>query len=696
MQRTQQCTSHSPLHLRRGNVQHYGQSLQPSYVFDGNGSNHVRETLELSLHLPPKHYTLPSPPPETETIEKPHVPARYRRSRNSRGTKEAKRRRDVRRSRRKMAAQMLDEQLSREIDFALSKMDSFPTPPSSVPSPTPVLPMTMYAPVWPTSLPPLPPSPPQMPVMDVRSFSANVNSFLEAHLARSKPSPSMPQTPVIPSWCPPLPCLARKWSGSPIFYDLSSIPEPEEAFRPQREPKLCKELQLWRSNINMKPKQSRFFPALPVPPRAKVKLALAPTACTLHVSEKTSSGTSPAGPITYAAAVKKGIEVDGNGDSKAADSTANIQSIVHIRGPSAANLWNILADPAPCHTNSACDPYLASFKLTSDDDDPYLAAWQGYIDTTEPAQGPFELDGREVPYVHANSLTGHSNEGHQLRYPEELPGMADSAVCFTPLASPPLGLNEMMVDYDIGPPLLNRPRADAQDLADGDRPMSMQHNFDLAEALPVDYIEDVDGGEESLATSDAHFNSECSLFSLGTPPPAQPRAESIISIATFLKMGHARNCWCQDCEADAPLPSPASVSERDVDMDGLSPLVNEKDIEMCELSPLISEKDIDTPELVPFDKLTELDDDWMLYSANGGESSSPDVRSITSTPPASSKMSEGVRAATPMPGRRASAWDDFFPCRPHVTCNSTPVCHVEDPVRFGGSNDFEWEWESEF
>ncbi|TKA75802.1 hypothetical protein B0A55_06394 [Friedmanniomyces simplex] len=679
MQRDQQNASPTPILLRRSHARHQEHSYQPSFAFGSNGPTHFGESPDLSVHLPQRHSSnrfevlaLPSPP-ETDDVKEFHVPSRYRRSRNSRGTKEAKRRRDTRRSRRKMAAQMLDEQLSRDIDFALSRVNGFPTPPSSVPSPIPALSTDRATPVWSTYLPPLPPSPPQLPALDFNSFGINVNSFLEARAARATPSPPTPLVPELPSWCPPLPCLTRKgiWSeGLPIFYDLSSLPEPKEGPMAQRDPKLCQELQLWRGNLDVKPKQSRFFPVTQAPKKPRVKLAS--NACKLHFTEKGLPDKALDPPSTYADAVKKGIDMSSVKRGEDREITADIRSATPTLGPPAANLWNILAAVDSSRREASADPYLASFLPSSDES--YQAAWEAHINLVHQPHGPAELDGREIPYVHANSLTGHSNEVLLSLYANEHPALSDSGVCFTPLASPPLGMNELMMDYGIGLPYAEAPKYAANyDSAELQQPISTQHSLVLADILPINCVHGAnDDGEQALEASDAHFQSEQSLFTLGTAP--EPTSADDIDIATFLKMGHARNCWCNAC-SDAPERELSSTSE--------------------------DYMETDTPELVPFDKLTEMDDEWMLYLPTGGgeqsgssdDQSASDGQSGCCAPQTEGKIVEEEKPAA----RAAPEWNDIFPCKPHVTCEAEMgVQRIEEVIGLGDSEVFDWILESEY
>ncbi|KAK0249562.1 hypothetical protein B0A54_05657 [Friedmanniomyces endolithicus] len=711
MQRNHQNTSPTPRHQQRSHARHQQHSYQPSFTSSSGGEAHSRGPPNRSVHIPPRRSSnrfevlaLATPPPEVEEVQEFHVPAQYRRSRTSRGTKEAKRRRDGRRSQRKMAAQRLDEQLSRQIDFALSKVNGFPTPPSSAPSPTIVSSTGSMTTSWSSYLPQLPPSPPQLPPLDFNSFGINVNSFLEARAARGLPRPPTPLTLELPSWCPPLPCLTRKgvWSeGLPVFYDLSSLPEPKEAPKPQRDPRLCQELQLWSGKLDTKPRQSRFFPRTPAP--AKPTVTSTSSACTLHATEQGLPAATPSPPTTCAEVVKKGVDTKPVKHAGARDETSELHPATPSLGPSPANLWNVLADVTSTRREPSTDPYLASFLPNADDS--YQAAWVAHLNTINQSPEPVELDGREIPYVHANSLTGHSNEVHLSPYADEHPALSDSGVCFTPLASPPLGLNELVMDYDIGLPYSTPPyhaASEEEPSQSPQHPSSPQHSLILADILPINCIQgldyDDDGGEQTLQASDAHFHSEKSLLSLGTAPEKPTPAPNLtstsdneidIDIATFLKMGHASHCWCTACSA------PTTPEQRE-------PLFTTGSD--CE------EVEADTPELVAFDRLTGVDDDWMLYSPPTGCSADDHELDTTGS---SGGGQVGGAGGTPVEGaegvvvvaeakevvRTAPVWEDYFPCRSRGACEvqRAQVLGCEEAVYLGGveEEDEEWVWEDE-
>lgn len=203
-------------------------------------------------------------------------------------------------------------------------------------------------------------------------------------------------------------------------------------------------------------------------------------------------------------------------------------------------------------------------------------------------QSPYELDGLdpELPYVHANSLTGYSNDQsvHDiLPAYEERRFLADSGaglpIVLSSETQDMVGLNELVVDHDIMTPMC------ASSAANVALPMSLPATppatpplnplSDIATILPVDCI-----AEAEYQQSDAHYCSEQALFTQ-TPLSLTKSTEmlqddpnsSSINIADFLKLGHAKQCWCGYCtdeaysdsrqEADASLSSSTTLADRD-------------------------------------------------------------------------------------------------------------------------------------
>ncbi|KAK3673011.1 hypothetical protein LTR78_007122 [Recurvomyces mirabilis] len=572
--------------------------------------------MALSMHMPQQpfanRYQLLGPSPEESPPDLPereiYTPTRYRRPRNSRGTKEAKRRRDARRSKRKMAAQMLDEQLSRDIDATLKEINftttGLPTPPSSLPSPrhTPS-PMQIEFPE-PMFLPPLPPSPPQLPPLRFGDLDLTTLSRLvpSDEYFRSSTLMSVPQ---LPSWCPPLPALMRNRSSAedmPKFFDLSRLPEPKNSLAsPIPKPSPCQGMQLWRGLVDKKSRQSRFFPR-PASPLPRVRLP--PTVCKLHKEDESLS--SPSAP--YADAVKKGIPDDPRKATEDFDTPPDdiCAQTMPIFEPSAANLWSILAEESPSHSAAINDPYLASFEACNEDT--YLTAWQNAI-TTENHTEPVELDSKEIPYVHGNSLTDDIGDIEASPYTFEHPSMMHMATTTSePLSILPVGLNELTMDreYEEGVPAgqyCNNKPIDTSVIS--------------AEILPVDCVIEAETAAHVHEHSDAHFNSEQSLFHPSTPAP-RSAANSLIDLADFLKLGHGEDCWCSGyCYECKPASEITTARMK--------------------------------PELATTDNVTETDKEWMLYISARDNNSLPDL----TTEDVSGQESQAQSAAS-------SDWEDLF------------------------------------
>lgn len=550
-----------------------------------------------------------------------HIPSRYRRSRNSRGTKEAKRRRDARRSRRKLAAPFMDKQLLHDIDATLNSDNVFPSVQSHGRIST-----TM------PSAPRLPPPPSHLPAIDFPNFSINDFPQLKP-LSETLSPPSSPPTVSIPSWCPFMPLLTRNgtWSeGLPKFYDLSSLPSPKHEI--DGASFVCRDMQLWSGKLDLKPRQSRFFPSsIGTPAKPQIKL---PTRA--YESSSSDIGQSKSGcdsavlNETCEHTITTNLTIDiaeTVKDSTKPTSTANISA----DKSSAAGLWRILATQDSLNHSEQQDPYLAVLQCDAEQDS-YLSCWQAAIEADDRGQLPAELDGREIPYVHANSLIGWDNDLAKLPYIDGYPAVNPSNIDDEPFPSMLVGLNELLVDQDILPPNEERSSGLLEGQAQTHDPntISCHCSYVLADILPVDCFDQEDGGKSTLANSDAHFQSEKGLFE---PPPLVKEAskQSIVDLAEFLKMGHAKNCWCRDCD--------------------------------------------EAPELVAEDKLTETDEDWMFYWTSEEASSS--------TKAASDSGEEEEKQAARVKCSNAPEWDHFFPCKPESAWEAGLIRHGDEGIGLG-------------
>ncbi|KAK3724166.1 hypothetical protein LTR37_001290 [Vermiconidia calcicola] len=516
-----------------------------SSTYDSNQD--VSDRLDLSIHLPGRPSenrfdVLRSPPPDPKPNRDYNVASYVRRSRHNRGSREAKRRRDARRNQRKYhGAQMLDEQLSRDIDKTLTQANI-----------RRLLPQQLFHSTRPIHVPP---TPPQLPYLNFGGLDL-MDDLLPLTPRKDISRPHTPVSPplTIPSWCPPLPSLVNgnpNWSEYPIFFDLSSLPEPKGPLRGNNE---CHDLQSWRPKASPQPrKQSRFFPPLSAPkpsvrlPRARSKL---------HAADAGPEDVGIAKPKSLAESIEHVV--------KAAESAAKIRKDEEATS-SAANLWRILTSPEQPARSSGKAPYINSSAYQPTD---CVAAMRygTYDHWLESVGMPFELDNTEIPFAHRNSLIGHANE----RGSEPTPVSEGDVIVFeSPKAKAPVqemiyGINELVVDsYDEGeytdallahlnlPPLPPSPELIlSESVVTGGK----THDNSLHNASVV---------ENELSMSDAHFNSEQALFELTSPECLKGADQDIIDVATFLTMGHSDNCWCNDCGEPPELVSPNEWIEDD-------------------------------------------------------------------------------------------------------------------------------------
>lgn len=286
----------------------------------------------------------------------------------------------------------------------------------------------------------MPPTPPQLPYLKFDHLDL-LRDFPQLAKLSLSPAPATSPvfTPHVPRWCPDVPSLfkTKPKKDLPLFFDLSSLPEPSQALRPA--PKR-QEVQLWQPSLSAQPtKHSRFFPPRLSSPSPTVRLPT--TACVLHKSDK---------------GVQVGLPQKPEDTTRSVDHT---QQVVHALEPnideqieaSAANLWRILtSNDKPARILEA-DPYLNSLAVKHSRTP--LPSPLALYDTRMKVIGmPAELDSAQVPYIHANSLTGEGNE--RAEYPQrEMEDhqtvIYDSPMALTPTERMYTGLNEMVIDHGV-------------------------------------------------------------------------------------------------------------------------------------------------------------------------------------------------------------------------------------------------------
>lgn len=116
---------------------------------------------------------------------------------------------------------------------------------------------------------------------------------------------------------------------------------------------------------------------------------------------------------------------------------------------SAANLWRILTSKNDTYKEVAADPCMDSFAAKRPHD--FLSPPMAMFDTRVEVIGmPAELESTEIPYVHANSLTGQGNvraECPGRENEEHRTVICDSPMALTPTEEIYAGMSEMVMDY---------------------------------------------------------------------------------------------------------------------------------------------------------------------------------------------------------------------------------------------------------
>lgn len=377
-------------------------------------------------------------------------------------------------------------------------------------------------------------------------------------------------------------------------------------------------------------------------------------------------------------------------------------------------------------------------------------------------QPPYELDAREteIPYVHANSLVGYSNDRDALEIlpdHEERQYLADPGVGLPIIIASEthvmVGLNELVVDHDI------RALASATVAASVALPISppatppLHPLSDISAILPVDCVT-----EAEHTHSDAHYCSEQALFF--SPPSLAQSAETLhddinsssINIADFLKLGHAKQCWCGYCTeepcyiarsaANAYISSSVTLADQDraANGDGDSTL-------SLLLHPSESEPDTesDGPDMLKLDQADMVDrttcrhanvetvevDDCLLFSPTATKPAGEQLSSaatmytpsspilhrqrqyraqaptviITSSEPSANKPPDDYIAiaatitATTSPTTASMAWHDTFPRRSSSMWRAEFATRESERVGLGfaeaGKGRLGWGGESE-
>jgi len=695
----------------------------------------------------------------------------------------------MRRNRRKLAAQLLDQQLCQAVDETLAKANhSAPSRSCQFPAlqePVNTLPHPTY----------FSSTPPELPLPNFSKF--DLAAFPLFAFSSTTPPPVRMPTPfrTLPKWCPKIPSLTLGdvWRDClPTFHDLSYLPEPIEVAGVSpgaaREP--CKDLQVWRPiGAGYGRDQSRFFP-----PRTlltseelgnerdkRVTVRLPPrVACRLHRSDN-SVDVTPTMTVS-----KPNISHAITMTSTEVSSTTSLPShlphltqtcfekdrlepvLPTISQPGDANFNETAATTfddtlATSQTSvAASDPRDScpdvSEQIMNDDQQRHNPSDRLPLHYTA-EQSPYELDGleTEIPYVHANSLTGYSNEQDVL---DTLPGyeerqtLADFGVGLPIMISGEnhdlVGLNELVVDHDIMSPTYATMAAGVA------LPISPPatlpatpplHPFiEMASILPIDCIV-----EAEHILSDAHYCSEQALF-CQTPLSLAQNSETLhevttsssINIADFLKMGHAKQCWCGHCAdelnesphngANASISSSTTLADRDRAADDyddlaisllLHPSESESETEPNDPEPLSFSEASPDPKRYEQANLEPVENnDWLLFLPAATKSTEKQIPSastmyvpsspilhrqlqlttpapsavVTASKPSANEMSEdyiAVAAPSAVAGGPVATnlgWHDMYPRRPSSIWRAELAACESGRMGCGVAGKGSWTW----
>lgn len=223
------------------------------------------------------------------------------------------------------------------------------------------------------------------------------------------------------------------------------------------------------------------------------------------------------------------------GSSSTSESSAHEQHS-DAATPSAANLWHILSDLQLERINFQPSRYESEW----DENDGGVELPDSFSE--QPAIA--ELDGRALPYVHQNSLTGYENESaayHSGNHCFDDCGgiLSDSAIYLADLFS---NVDDAPPEYELAAvPWLATPMSPR--ITELQASLSYYPTIDVATESPTNTDSD------DIARSSEQFESEQKLFdaAVNTTLP-QSQIESECDLAMFLSMGHVENCWCRDCD----------------------------------------------------------------------------------------------------------------------------------------------------
>ena len=424
-----------------------------------------------------------------------------------------------------------------------------------------------------------------------------------------------PLLPQIPSWCPPLPAFTKpstKWDELPLFFDLSKLPEPIAPQKVKTDSK-CQQIQLWCPTRSPGPeKQRHIF----VPPQWAVSkdtsLQIPQKGCRLHKADDGLTDAHSKQSEDIMEIIKRAVRAAERAQQKRSHEQLDLC-------PSKSQ--NVLDSPRHQDLGAMLDSKL-------DDDstkrrlNPFGPPYDVYEPGLEVVVMPAELEAKELPFVHANSLTGYSNE--RASYPTNIP--EDIVIYEAPVRRQDQddgfsGLNEMVIDL-----WLEDAYADAILAAAISTPLPPTP-FEEDTALALANCGDdnslyMNGMTAERSIEENYADAILALQSLPSLPPSSlPTPEAAVSIMEPLNMighgetsrGSAQPILNAHVKLQEALAVPNEPGREDVSELQSTPAETHSIDCWCDDCS-------EPPALIPSDTLIE-DDGWMVYSETDSVSS---------------------------------------------------------------------------
>lgn len=282
-----------------------------------------------------------------------------------------------------------------------------------------------------------------------------------------------------------------------------------------------------------------------------------------------------------------------------------------------------------------------------------------------------ELDGKEVPYVHANSLAGFPNELGLSPYADEHPAVNNAPNHSTTFSStPPQGLDELLEAGLLD--LIKVEPAEPLPLPPSTHTSAILHVAEVST-----FLMETDGGSPTSAASDAYVEAWEKFL---RTHPCLDTGRSVcdpLDVAAVSRLSHGQDSSGPECSTPPAISGEASVPEATVAQ------TVPDDVSTATEHDEASVTDVDMHELVPFDKLGEVEDEWMLYSAS--------VLPTQRTARNSASVCDDKDSVNLLCDRRP-AWDDVFPTKASTVREWNFDRNEDEITSWADTDGYEWDW----